>query len=75
MGRPITQACAFKDCDSHQSEENPEAGCTFNMQSLFGRRLQCCTELWACCPEHKKAAVNKILQDLPFHNQSQKHEQ
>ncbi|KAL0055083.1 hypothetical protein WJX82_006767 [Trebouxia sp. C0006] len=72
MGRPMLKICAKKGCDVTDCTSDPaqQEGVDFSVQVCFFRGLDSSSEsqLWACCPEHKDAALQLVLQGMPYRN-------
>lgn len=69
MGRPLVLGCALPDCDKVSvSADADRKGVLFDLQDIFERKLKqpSCTQLWACCQEHKLACLSSVLKDMPY---------
>lgn len=64
MGQPIPFPCASPLCQTVHS--TAEGGMFFSAQQIFQKTIGGSTQLWACCLDHKREALQAILKDLPF---------
>ncbi|KAK9809641.1 hypothetical protein WJX73_010197 [Symbiochloris irregularis] len=68
MGRPVAVECVHGDCTNVQVADDVRApaGVYFDICGLFeGKALRNAqTEMWACCTEHRDAALKLIRKDL-----------
>ncbi|BDA40628.1 hypothetical protein COCOBI_01-2810 [Coccomyxa sp. Obi] len=72
MGRPIVQVCSQKGC-SAVSFNAPNEGVFFDLrEAIFAKKMNDSnTQLWACCAEHKQAALDFVLKDMPLMGKSE----